>query len=204
MSVILPGNWVTNANVYPRKKKLADGSEVIERHGVECIPGFAFYKLIGYYATNDDSLAAGTYDLTIGSPDLRQDDKPRLDAPFVVPAGAIVYRNAVSVVNGVGDAAGGTVTVDGVSGTAAASTGATDLSYPDGVASETGALFGITAEVSDATIKITTAGQAINREDKRNWLIILVEVDYLVDSGAPVLDDINAPFLIEAGQDKAY
>ena len=35
MSVILPGNWVTHANVYPRKKKLADGSSVIERHGVE-------------------------------------------------------------------------------------------------------------------------------------------------------------------------
>ena len=33
------------------------------------------------------------------SPDLRQDDKPRLDKPLVVPAGATVYRTAINVTN---------------------------------------------------------------------------------------------------------
>ena len=51
--------------------------------------------------------------LEILSPDLRQDDKPRLDKPFVVPEGATVYRTAINVEN---LAASGTetVSVDGL------------------------------------------------------------------------------------------
>ena len=30
------------------------------------------------------------------SPDLRQDDKPRVDKPLVIPAGSVVYRTAIS------------------------------------------------------------------------------------------------------------
>lgn len=213
MSVILPGNWVTHANVYPRKKKLADGSSVIERHGVECIPGYAFYKLVGYYATSDDTLAADTYDLVIGSPDLRQDDKPRLDAPFVLPAGAQVYRTAVRVVNGVADAAADTATVAGVT-PAAVSTADADSKFPAAVAPTQAAAAladagkvedfnGITALTSDQPVQVTTSAE-ITRDDKRNWLVILVEVDYIYDAGAPELDEIHAPYLTEAGSDKAY
>lgn len=217
MSVILPGNWVTHANVYPRKKKLANGSSVIERHGVECIPGYAFYKLVGYYATSDDTLAAGDYDLVIGSPDLRQDDKPRLDAPFVLPKGAQVYRTAVRVVNGMAAAnpptATDTVTVKDAA-PAAVSTADANGKFPAAVAptqtatalADAGKVAdfnGITAQTSDVTVQVTT-GDVINRDDKRNWLVILVEVDYIYDAGAPELDEIHAPYLTEAGSDKAY
>ena len=73
--------------------------------GVEAIPGVEFYKGIGALVLNPDNkgvldvdgvLVAGIYDLEILSPDLRQDDKPRKDKPFVVPAGSVVYRTAVS------------------------------------------------------------------------------------------------------------
>ena len=37
--------------------------------------------------------------LEVLSPDLRQDDKPRLDKPLVVPAGATVYRTAITASN---------------------------------------------------------------------------------------------------------
>ena len=67
---------------------------------------FEFYRGVGAVVLSPDNeriannehgrLLAGTYDLKILSPDLRQDDKPRKDKPFVIPAGAVVYRTAVS------------------------------------------------------------------------------------------------------------
>ena len=63
-----------------------------------------FFRGVGALVLNPDVdgnlvdgvLAADTYDLKILSPDLRQDDKPRKDRPFIIPAGAVVYRTAVS------------------------------------------------------------------------------------------------------------
>ena len=57
----------------------------------------------------------GTYDpVYILSPDLRQDDKPRVDKLFVIPEGS-VYRTAISA-PGVKTDAGGTVTVKAATG----------------------------------------------------------------------------------------
>ena len=92
MSIIFPGNYVAHLNAY-------------REQGVEALPGVEFYKLVGALVLDPDNkgvldasgvLAADTYDLEILSPDLRQDDKPRKDKPFVVPAGAVIYRTAVS------------------------------------------------------------------------------------------------------------
>ena len=57
------------------------------------LPGVVFFRAVGAYVVNPDnemfllmvSLPADTYDLKILSPDLRQDDKPRLTAPSLSP-----------------------------------------------------------------------------------------------------------------------
>ena len=91
MSIIFPGNYVANLNAY-------------REQGVVALPGVEFYRAVGALVLNPDNdsvtsagtLAAGTYDLQILSPDLRQDDKPRKDKALVIPTGSVVYRTAVS------------------------------------------------------------------------------------------------------------
>ena len=88
---IFPGNYVAHLNAY-------------RDQGVVALPGCVFFRHVGALVLNPDNygvladgvLAAGTYDLKILSPDLRQDDKPRLDRPFELPAGAKVYKVSVS------------------------------------------------------------------------------------------------------------
>jgi hypothetical protein len=210
MSIILPGNWVTRANVYPRRKQVGPEEYTIERHGVECIPGYAFYKLVGYYAVDEDRLVAGDYDLVIGSPDLRQDDKPRLDAPFIVPAGAAPYRSAVSVINGDATSNGDVVTIDtapSLSGTitpgADALGGKVEFTTGELVSSSPVLTLPTTYQTADLFIKAKVVHD-IARLDSRDRIVVLVEVDYIADAGAPVLDDVSLPYLTEAGSDKAY
>ena len=91
-SKIYPGNWVTHLNAY-------------RDQGVVALPGAVFFRGVGAIVLNPDIgdnltadgvLEAGTYDLVILSPDMRQDDQPRRNRPFVIPAGAVPYRTAVS------------------------------------------------------------------------------------------------------------
>jgi hypothetical protein len=88
---IFPGNYVAHLNAY-------------RDQGVVALPGCVFFRHVGALVLNPDNygvltdgvLTAGTYDLKILSPDLRQDDKPRRDRPFELPAGAKVYKVSVS------------------------------------------------------------------------------------------------------------
>ena len=89
---IFPGNYVAHLNAY-------------RDQGVVALPGCVFFRHVGALVLNPDNygvlttegvLEAGTYDLKILSPDLRQDDKPRRDRPFELPAGAKVYKVAIS------------------------------------------------------------------------------------------------------------
>jgi hypothetical protein len=89
---IFPGNYVAHLNAY-------------RDQGVVALPGAVFFRSVGALVLNPDVhenlntdgvLEAGTYDLKILSPDLRQDDKPRLDRPFEIPGGATVYRVSVA------------------------------------------------------------------------------------------------------------
>ena len=89
---IFPGNYVAHLNAY-------------RDQGVVALPGAVFFRAVGALVLNPDVhenlntdrvLAAGTYDLKILSPDLRQDDKPRLDRPFEIPGGATIYRVSVN------------------------------------------------------------------------------------------------------------
>jgi len=110
MSIIFPGNYVAHLNAY-------------REQGVEAIPGVEFYRAVGAVVLNPDTkgvtvngeLAADTYDTYILSPDLRQDDKPRLDKPLVIPAGSVVYRTSLSA-PGVKGAAGDPIEIESATG----------------------------------------------------------------------------------------
>lgn len=91
-NVIYPGNYIAHLNAY-------------REQGVVALPGVVFFRLVGALVLSPDNfnvldekgeLPAGSYDLMILSPDMRQDDKPRKDRVFRLPAGAIVYRTSIS------------------------------------------------------------------------------------------------------------
>ena len=73
MSVIFPGNYVAHLNAY-------------REQGVLAIPGVEYYQLRGIAIVTANQTGGGTLALEILSPDMRADDKPRLDKPFKVLA----------------------------------------------------------------------------------------------------------------------
>jgi hypothetical protein len=172
----------------------------------------------------DGVLVAGTYDLEILSPDLRQDDKPRKDKPFVVPAGSVVYRTAVSA-PGVREAtlAGtATVTVAGVSTPTAvplaavpevdAVTSVPNSNYgyfaPEGAVSAMESIVDGTAiSVTDDTpVQVTTSADLIASLSpsagacRTSPSALMVEVCYYRPAPAPDAEDAHIPYATEAGQ----
>ena len=203
---IFPGNYVAHLNAY-------------RDQGVVAIPGAVFFRGIGAIVLNPDTddvlntdgvLKAGTYDLQILSPDLRQDDKPRKDRPFVIPAGAVVYRTAVSA-PGVREAtvAGtATLTVAGITTPAAApATALADGFFePVGEFSAFVSILDGTGLSSDTPIQITTSADLVARQNpsagacRHSPSAILVEVCYFLPDAAPDADDVHIPYGVEAGQ----
>ncbi len=208
MSTIFPGNYVAHLNAY-------------REQGVEAIPGVEFYKGIGALVLNPDTkgettdgtLAAGTYGLYILSPDLRQDDKPRVDKAFVVPAGSVVYRTAISA-PGVKEATvAGTTTVvlEALANSPATGTltAEADGYFPEnGVSSAlTSIVDGTAVNVSaDTAVQVTTDADLIASLDpsagacRNSPSAILVEVCYYRPAPAPDTEDAHIPYAVEAGQ----
>ena len=206
MSIIFPGNYVAHLNAY-------------REQGVEALPGVEFFKVVGALVLNPDNkgvlnadgeLAAGTYDLEILSPDLRQDDKPRKDKPCVIPEGSVVYRTAVSApgVKGV-DTKTIVVAPSGAGAkfpTTGTLTAGADGFYPaEGAVSATGSILDGDATVADSQVQITTndvnvaelspsAGACRNSPSA-----ILVEVCYYRSAPAPDAEDAHVPYATEAG-----
>ena len=208
MSTIFPGNYVAHLNAY-------------REQGVEAIPGVEFYKGVGALVLNPDTkgvltdgvLPAGTYGLYILSPDLRQDDKPRVDKPFVVPAGSVVYRTAISAPGVKEDTVAGTSTV--VLGTLANSpatgtlTAEADGYFPEnGVSSALNSIVDGTAVnvAADTVVEVTTDADLVASLDpsagacRNSPSAILVEVCYYRAAPAPDTEDAHIPFAVEAGQ----
>ena len=208
MSTIFPGNYVAHLNAY-------------REQGVEAIPGVEFYKGVGALVLNPDNkgvttdgvLAAGTYGLYILSPDLRQDDKPRVDKPFVVPAGSVVYRTAISAPGVKEDTVAGTSTV--VLETLANSpatgtlTAEADGYFPEnGVSSALNSIVDGTAVnvAADTVVEVTTDADLVASLDpsagacRNSPSAILVEVCYYRAAPAPDSEDAHIPYAVEAGQ----
>ena len=198
MSIIFPGNYVARLNAY-------------KAQGVEALPGVDFYSVIGVAYITGDNAANDVLTLKVPSPDLRQDDKPRLDKTMTVPAGALIYRSAIRCEN-CNSATGGTgpatVTVTKTTSgtaleqdTAAAQTAdATTRKFSGGATSafaldtDLGSVLAeteITAQVTTNTLK--------KGDDAANHSVVIVEIGYFLPHSAPGLDDVNLTFITEAG-----
>jgi hypothetical protein len=207
MSIIFPGNYVAHLNAS-------------REQGVEAIPGVEFYKGVGALVLNPDNdgvltdgeLPVGTYGLKILSPDLRQDDKPRKDKDFVVPAGSVVYRTAISAPGVKSAAAGDTIVLESLGSNAPATgtlTSEADLYFPEnGVSSVLNSIVDGTAVSTtvDTVVEVTTDGIFTASLDpsagacRNSPSAILVEVCYYRAAPAPDTEDAHIPYAIEAGQ----
>lgn len=204
---IYPGNYVNQLNAY-------------RDQGVVAIPGAVFFRGVGALVLDPDTqgvlgtdgvLAAGTYDLKVLSPDLRQDDKPRKDRPFVIPAGAVVYRTATSAPGvreeTVGD--GVSITPAGISTPTAVGADAEADGYfsPVGEFSAFVSILDGSGLGSDTNVQVTVAGGGLISSQKpsagacrKSPSVILVEVCYFMPDAAPSADEVNIPYSVEAGQ----
>ena len=187
MSVIYPGNYVADLNAY-------------RDQGVLALPGVEFYKAVGVAIVSSNQTGGGTLALEVLSPDLRQDDKPRLDKPLKVPAGATVYRTAISASN-LNASGTDTVAVDGLTTVAVeASLAAVGGEFPEAGSTSTFDGFStVSSESSEATITAAYSG-ALNIVDSADQAAVIVEVCYYLDGSAPSTDDVHLPFKTEAGQ----
>ena len=206
-NVIYPGNYVTELNAY-------------RDQGVVAIPGAVFFRGVGALVLNPDTddvldangvLAAGDHKLQILSPDLRQDDKPRKDRPFVIPKGAVVYRTAVSAPGVREETIGDGVTIAPKGITSPAAAPATALAdgffEPVGEFSAFVSILDGTGLAADTTVEVTvTNGGLVARQNpsagacRHSPSAILVEVCYFLPDAAPDADDVNIPYGVEAGQ----
>ena len=204
---IFPGNYVAHLNAY-------------RDQGVVAIPGAVFFRGVGAIVLNPDTddvlntdgvLAAGTYNLQILSPDLRQDDKPRRDRPFVIPAGAVVYRTAVSAPGVREETVGDGVTITPAGITTPAAAAATALAdgffEPVGEFSAFVSILDGTGLGTDTAVQVTVAnGGLVARQNpsagacRHSPSAILVEVCYFLPDAAPDADDVHIPYGVEAGQ----
>ena len=202
---IFPGNYVAHLNAY-------------RDQGVVALPGAVFFRGVGALVLNPDVegnlvdgvLPAGTYDLKILSPDLRQDDKPRKDRPFIVPAGAVVYRTAVSAPGVREETVAGTSTLEVAGITTPAAAPAT--AEADGYFARVGefsafvSILDGTGLASDTQIQVTPdAGLVASQKPsagacRKAPSAILVEVCYFLPDAAPDADDVHIPYGVEAGQ----
>ena len=187
MSVIFPGNYVADLNAY-------------REQGVYATPGVEFYQVRGVALVSANLTGGGSLSPQILSPDLRQDDKPRLDKAFKVPAGSTVYRTAINAVN-LKASGTDTVRVDGL--TTTTNTEAT-LTASSGAFPAAGATtsfdFGTTKSVESSEITISAPySGALTIVDPADQAYVIVEVCYFKNAAAPVADDCNVPYKTEAG-----
>lgn len=188
MSVIFPGNYVAHLNAY-------------RDQGVYAVPGVEFYQMRGVAIVDSNLSGGGTLALKILSPDLRQDDKPRLDKAFAVPAGATVYRTAITAVN-LSAAGTETLRVDGLTTTTNTEATLTAAAGVFPAAGATTSFDGFTTksvESGGATISAAYSG-ALNIVDADDCAAVIVEVCFYMDGEAPTSDDVHLPYKTEAGQ----
>ena len=187
MSVIFPGNYVAHLNAY-------------RDQGVFALPGIEFYQIRGAAVLEGDVTGAGTLNPEVLSPDLRQDDKPRLDKPIVIPAGATVYRTAINVTN-IEGAGTDTIAIDGLTTAGLeASLAAVDGVFPvEGGNTTFDGFATVSAEAGGATITVAHSGN-LTISDPDSQAAVIVEVCYYIDGEGPTADDISLPYKVEAGQ----
>ena len=187
MSVIFPGNYVANLNAY-------------RGQGVFAVPGIEFYQVRGVAIVGSDVSGSTTLNPEIQSPDLRQDDKPRLNKALTVPAGATVYRTAIQTVN-LSTSGTNAASVEGLTtGTAAASAVASGGAFPAaGDVSDFTGLSGVGTSAESSEAAITVSANTLNIVDPADTAMVIVEVCYFIEGAAPSTDDVSVPYKTESG-----
>jgi len=195
-NTIFPGNYVAHLNAY-------------RDQNVQAFPGVNFFRSVGAYVVPADTttVAQDDYALEILSPDLRQDDKPRLDREFILRGtmgggGLTPYRVAINTVNLKGDGSA-TITTNPTS-----ISGVTQVTLADDaegtfpLGGEFTAFDGLsgTATTSDITVLATVAGGDLEKIDPSKEAAILVEVCWYANAAAPDSDDVHLPYPVESGQ----
>ena len=202
---IFPGNYVAQLNAY-------------RDQGVVAIPGAVFFRGVGAIVLNPDNeglltdgvLPAGDYDLKVLSPDMRQDDKPRLDRPFIIPEGAVVYRTAVNAVGVREETVDGSATIvpKGITAPVAAAATAEADGYfnPVGEFSAFVSILDGTALATDTAVQVTTDADLIASQKpsagacRKSPSAIIVEVCYFMPDAVAGADELHIPYGVEAGQ----
>lgn len=209
---IYPGNWVTALSSYQSQPVVA-------------LPGRVYYHITGYALLT--STGATSWDITVPSPDLRGDDKPRADrTTLVVPSGAKVYGLALRVPDMRKDRSLGTA-FSGIVGTntnelkVATAIGDDDALADNDlatVAADVAVAATLTiapvatfksiitpvAQTAARTLKVfsdngsQSAGSAMT-STVTGGTPIIVDVYYFLDDVASDLGDIRLPFVTEAG-----
>lgn len=207
---IYPGNWVTELSSY-------QGQPVV------ALPGRTYYHIIGYALVG--ATGGTSFDITIPSPDLRQDDKPRANITgLTVPAGANVYRVGIRVPDlrkdrGVGSAFSGLVGTntnrlkvadalandDTISATAL-STKSSEVVVSGGTVAPAASAKGVITPVAltaAETLKVyvtdstgTVAGASLS-SSATGGTPILVEVCYYTEDVVADLNSTYLPFITE-------
>ena len=155
----------------------------------------------GIALVTQNQTGGGSLDLVIPSPDLRQDDKPRLDKPFVVPANSTVYRTAITAVN-LSASGTDTLSVSGLSttvGTQASLAAVAGVFPEEGATTSFDGFTTVSEESGAATITAAYSG-ALNIVDPDDQGYVIVEVTFFKDGEAPTADDVHVPYKTEAGQ----
>jgi hypothetical protein len=186
-------------------------------------PGRQFYQVLGYALVT--TVGATSFPITIPSPDLRSDDKPRPDrVGLVIPTGAAVYSVGLRVPDmrrdrGVGTAFSGLVgtntdrikVADALANDASITTAV--ISTPSAsLAVASGTIAPGTARQSVQTAAILAGGETLQVFVTNNTgtaagsnltstvaggTPLIVEINYTLDDDVAGLDDIKLPFRVE-------
>jgi len=207
---IFPGNFTNRLSGYQTQCVISE-------------PGRAYYSIVGYALVT--STGATSFPITIPSPDLRSDDKPRADrVGLTVPIGAAVYSVGIRVPDmrrerGVGTAFSGLVgtntnrlkVADAIANDASittaviaspsASLAVANTTIAPGSARQSLQTAAILAAAETLQVFVTdstgTAAGANLTSTVAGGTPIIVEVNYILDDDVADLDDVRLPFRVE-------
>lgn len=191
-NIVFPGNYVANLNAY-------------RNQGVQAIPGVNYFRVVGVRMISATT-PAGNGSLSILSPDMRQDDKPRLDRTMIIPDTAVVYRAAINTYNLSAETPGGAISFlssgNSILLGSYPTLTATGASFSDGGA--TSAYDPARALVdgtmtTDGTVELEWNTQ-LNIVNPNDVACIISEVCFYMNAPAPDRDELQLPYLTETGQ----
>ncbi len=215
MAIIFPGNYVERLNAYSSAKTDEDGnvtSAAANRQGVEALPGLTFFSAVGVLEVPPAGIAQAVSKMKVLSPDMRSDDKPRLDTDMVIPNTAEVYSVAIRAIN-LKDAA--------ASKTIAAAVASDGSAFQTNLASATLSSVATTFEYAGSARTVFTGFKdtetqtmgadtiiyckhdvsssnllPINTDDVA---AVIIEICYFMYAEPADEDDVNLPYKTEAG-----